>query len=92
MKYLIKFSTQFKKDIKKAKKQSKNIDLLFEVIEKLANGGKLDRRFNVHKLSGKLEGIYECHIEPDLLFEYQLYEMELILLCIRLGSHSEIFR
>ena len=30
MKYTIKFTTQFKKDVKKAKKQNRDIDLLFE--------------------------------------------------------------
>lgn len=33
MKYEIKFTTQFKKDLKRAKKQNKNTDQLFEVIE-----------------------------------------------------------
>ena len=37
MKYKIKFTSRFKKDLKLAKKQGKNIDKLFEVIEKLAN-------------------------------------------------------
>ena len=31
MKYTIKFTTQFKKDLKLAKKQNKNIDKLFEI-------------------------------------------------------------
>ena len=40
MKYEIKFTTQFKKDLKLAKKQRKDLDKLFEVVEVLANGGK----------------------------------------------------
>lgn len=31
MKYTIKFTTQFKRDLKLAKKQNKNIDKLFEI-------------------------------------------------------------
>ena len=34
MKYEIKFTTQFKKDLKLAKKQKKDLDLLFDVIDK----------------------------------------------------------
>ena len=44
MKYSIEFTTRFKKDLKLAKKQNKNLDKMFEVIEILANGGKLDWR------------------------------------------------
>ena len=39
MKYDIQFTNQFKKDLKLAKKQNKNLDKLFEVIDILANGG-----------------------------------------------------
>ena len=38
MKYDIQFTNQFKKDLKLAKKQNKNLDKLFEVIDILANG------------------------------------------------------
>lgn len=40
MKYEVKFTTQFKKDLKRAKKQHKNLDKLFEVVSILANGEK----------------------------------------------------
>ena len=92
MKYTIKFTSQFKKDVKRAKRQNKNIDLMFNIIEKLANNEKIDKKYKVHKLSGKLAGIIECHIEPDFLLEYQYFDNELILMCIRVGSHSELFK
>lgn len=38
MKYEIRFTGQFKKDLKLAKKQGKNLDKLFDVVERLANG------------------------------------------------------
>lgn len=38
MKYEVKFTKQFKKDLKLAKKQNKNLDELFDVIEQLADG------------------------------------------------------
>ena len=40
----------------------------------------------------KLEGIIECHIEPNWLLEYQYFESQLILMCIRVGSHNELFK
>ncbi|MCR4676592.1 MAG: type II toxin-antitoxin system YafQ family toxin [Sphaerochaetaceae bacterium] len=50
MKYTVKFTTQFKKDVKLAKKQGKNLDNLFNVIELLANGQRLDAKYQDHAL------------------------------------------
>ena len=47
MKYEIKFTNQFKKDVKNAKKQNKNLDKLFDIIEKIANGEKLDKNIAI---------------------------------------------
>ena len=52
MKYDIQFTTQFKKDLKLAKKQNKNLDKLFEVIDILANGGTLEAKYRDHDLTG----------------------------------------
>lgn len=42
MKYEVKFTNQFKRDLKLAKKQGKDIDKLFTVISAIAEGGKLE--------------------------------------------------
>ena len=62
MKYDIQFTNQFKKDLKIAKKQNKNLDKLFEVIDILANGGTLEAKYRDR----------ECHIEPDWLLIYEI--------------------
>ena len=46
MKYEIQFTSQFKKDLKLAKKQNKDIDKLMSVIEKIATGESLEAKFN----------------------------------------------
>ncbi|WP_255594374.1 MULTISPECIES: type II toxin-antitoxin system YafQ family toxin [Terrabacteria group] len=56
MKYEIKFTTQFKKDLKLAKKQNKNLEKLFEVVGLLAEGKKLDMKYRDHDLSGTYKG------------------------------------
>ena len=90
-KYDVVIVNSCKKDIKRAAKQGKNIDLLFEVIDKLSDGQTLDPKFRDHKLSGKYEGKRECHIEPDFLLIYEIREKEIILLLLRVGSHLELF-
>ena len=87
MKYEIKFTTQFKKDLKLAKKQNRNLDKLFEVINILADGGSLDARYRDHDLSGIYRGTRECHIEPDWLLVYEIRDELLVLMLYRLGTH-----
>ena len=91
MKYNIEFTTRFKKDLKLAKKQNKNLDKMFEVIEILANGGKLDAKYRDHDLSGNFKGTRECHIEPDWLLIYEIKEDILVLMLSRTGTHSDLF-
>ena len=72
MVFTIKFTSQFKKDLKLAKKQHKDIDHLFRIIEYLRNGQLLPFQYRDHILQGKYKGLHECHIEPDwiLIYEY----------------------
>ncbi len=91
MKYEVKFTSQFKKDIKKAKKQGKDLDKLFEVVEVLANGKELDKKYKDHNLTGNYKGSKECHIEPDWLLIYEVIDSVLVLSLSRVGSHSELF-
>ena len=92
MKYEVKFTTQFKKDLKLAKKQNKNLDKLFEVIALLSEGVKLDVKYRDHDLVGNYKGARECHIEPDWLLVYEYRNDVLVLTLYRLGSHSELFK
>lgn len=92
MKYRVKYTNQFKKDIKLAKKQGKNIDKLFAVIDALANGVALEEKFRDHELTGNFKGVRECHIEPDWLLIYKAYNDILVLIVYRTGTHSELFK
>ena len=92
MKYEVKFTKQFKKDLKLAKKQNKDLDKLFEVVNILADGGTLDARYRDHDLSGNYKGTRECHIEPDWLLVYEIRDEVLVLMLYRLGTHSELFK
>ena len=92
MKYYVQFTNQFKKDLKLAKKQGKNLDKLFEVIDILANGDALDAKYRDHDLTGNYKGTRECHIEPNRLLIYEIYEDVLVLMLYRMGTHSELFK
>ena len=92
MKYNLQFTSQFKKDLKLAKKQNKDLGKLFEVIDILANGETLDAKYKDHSLTGNYRGTRECHIEPDWLLIFEIRGDVLVLMLYRLGSHSELFK
>lgn len=92
MKYEISTTTQFKKDLKLARKQGKDEEKLWEVVERLANGEELEEKYRDHNLAGRYSGYRECHIDPDWLLVYKKQDEILILLLYRLGSHSDLFR
>ena len=83
-------SNQFKKDIKLAKKQGKDLSELIKVVEILALGKELPTKYKPHYLSGNWNGYLECHIKPDWLLIYQTNNKEVIL--YRTGSHSNLFK
>lgn len=92
MKYEVKFTTQFKKDLKLAKKQNRDLDQLFDVISKLADGKALEASYHDHELSGQYKGTRECHIEPNWLLIYEIQKDVLVLMLYRTGTHSELFK
>ena len=92
MKYDLQFTSQFKKDLKLAKKQNKDLGKLFEVIDILANGETLYAKYKDHSLTGNYRGTRECHVEPDWLLIYEIRGDVLVLMLYRLGSHSELFK
>ena len=93
-KYEIKYSNTFKKSLKKAIKQGKDIDKLLNVVEKLANKEQLEPKYRNHNLIDDkyYKSCGECHIEPDWLLVYQYRDKELILVLVDTGSHSSLFK
>ena len=89
--YKVKFTSRFKKDLKLAKKQNKDLNKLYKVIDELSMGNKIDAKYKDHELTGKFKGVRECHIEPDWLLMYEYIDDILVLSLNRLGSHSDLF-
>jgi mRNA interferase YafQ len=89
--YNIRPSSKFQKDLKRIKKRGYNIDLLTEVIKKLASGEALPAANKDHALSGDFDNCRECHIAPDWLLIYEIDGIDLILYLTRTGTHSDLF-
>ena len=85
-KYVVKFTTQFKKDFKLAMKRGFKMDLLEDVITLLAMGEVLPDKNKDHALTGNWVGHRECHILPDWLLVYRLEDDILVLTLTRTGT------
>ena len=91
MKYRPKPTSRFQKDLKRIQKRGYQIQLIKEVVRKLSDGETLETKYKDHPLSGDYAGCRECHITPDWLLIYEIYEDELILYLTRTGTHSDLF-
>ena len=56
----------------------------------MANGS-LPAKYHPHKLSGDMDGIWECHIQPDWLMTWEQNDTQLTLLFLRTGTHADLF-
>ena len=90
-KYQIKHTTQFKKDYKLAKRRNMKLQILKDVVTKLANGEQLETKYRDHALSGDWIGHRECHLLPDWLLIYRIEGDILVLTLTRTGTHSDLF-
>ena len=52
---------------------------------------KHSKKFHDHELTGNYVGCRECHIEPDWLLMYELFDDVCVLVMMRIGTHSELF-
>lgn len=91
MKYEIKPSHTFKKELKQAQNEdlilvSSLVLLMLWLRERL-----LEAKYKDHALTGNYKGYRECHIQPDWLLIYQYDNNELYLYLARTGTHSDLF-
>lgn len=89
--YKLIISSRCKKDLKLAKKQGRDMDRFFLVVDMLANKQILPEEFKDHALTGNYTNCRECHINPDWLLIYRIYENDVVLYLARVGSHSDLF-
>ena len=94
MKRRIILSSQYKKDIKLARRRNLPEEELNEIVLKLANNVSLPAKNKDHALQGEFVGCRECHIRPDWFLIYRKTDNnELqILELVRTGTHSDLFK
>jgi mRNA interferase YafQ len=87
----LKYTSQFKKDVKRIQNNPKKMYLLNNALSILKTTGTLPKEYLPHPLKGKYKGYMECHIEGDFLLIW-IDEASNLIKLVRVGSHSELFR
>ena len=91
MAYEVKISSRFKKQFRLCMKRGLDMKLITEAMDLLEANGSLPPQYRPHKLSGDMQGIWECHIQPDWLMTWLQNDTQLTLLFLQTGTHSDIF-
>ena len=89
--FVLKMTSQFKKDLKKIKNNPHKIQNLKQVLLNLEENGVVPSEYYPHKLTGNYSGYMECHEKNDMLLIW-IDADENIIKLVRLGSHSELFK
>ena len=85
----VRTTNRFLRDLKLARKRGKDLHKLETVVDALARGERLATRYRPHRLKGEMNGLWECHVEPDWLLIWDEDAENLIL--TRCGTHSDLF-
>jgi mRNA interferase YafQ len=81
----------FIRDFNLALKRGKSRAKIERAIKLLCAQKPLPPAFRDHALKGKWTGFRDCHVEPDLVLVYRVVRDRLQLVCIHLGTHSDLF-
>ena len=84
------YSSQFKKDMRLAKKRGKDLAKVKKLMDLILMGESLSSKNRDHWLDGSYSGRRECHVEPDWLLVYKPMPGKIIF--ERTGTHSDLFR
>lgn len=90
--YNVVYSSKFNKNLKKVRKQGKDIEKLLDIIDLLVLRKPIDPKYRDHALndSKRYQGCRDIHIEPDWVLIYKYKDKDLILLLVNTGSHSDV--
>lgn len=87
---ILRFSSQYKKDVKRFRNQPKKMEKVAEILRMLRDEMPVPQEYSPHMLKGDYKGCMERHVEGDFLLIW-IDETENQIGVLRLGSHSELF-
>ena len=90
--YHLHLTNQYRKSYKKsANRRDFDLEVLNEIIDTLRNGRDLPVSYRNHKLNGKLDEFFECHLGYDIVLVYRRSISDNVLTFDYIGPHTDIF-
>ena len=86
----VKYTGEFKRNLKLAYRRLLNLELMLNVVHKLAKHENLDVKFKPHVLTGNYAGIWICHISPDWALLWNLENDILTLVLVANETHTDL--
>lgn len=83
------YSTQFQRDVKRLRKQGKDLEKLKTLIKLLLATTPLPTQYKDHPLKHNWAGYRDAHLEPDWVLIYSVTRVTVHL--ERTGNHEELF-
>jgi mRNA interferase YafQ len=89
--YSVTYTGQFKKSLKRCVKRGLDLKVFTDTLDLLQANGQLPPEYRAHRLVGDYEGCWECHMRPNWLLIWRQNDIELELVLVDTGSHSDLF-
>lgn len=89
MLYRILTTSGFDRDVKRLQRQHADMELLWDIVDKLSKGEALPEKNRDHKLSGNLKAFRECHITNRWVLRYAKDSKKLVLVLTSTGTHRD---
>ena len=90
--YVLEPTTKYRRDVKRLKKQDKDLEKLQKAHDLLQQTGALPKEYAPHPLRGDYVGCIDAHIKPDWVIIYEVFEDDQAVVLRRTGSHQELFK
>ena len=92
--YSLSFTSKFKKDLKRIKSRSKkdfeSLEIFIESLIKVGFDG-IPKNHKPHYLIGNYRDHCECHVLNDLMLIWLQNDIEMTIILVRTGTHSDLF-
>ena len=90
MNYKIQKTSSFSQDFKRVMRRGDlDLDDFAQALEILAESGTLPDEYKTHKLRKDYSGVYDSHLDEDLLILWKRNRNVITLL--RMGTHEDLF-
>ena len=85
------YKATFKRDFRRAVRRGRDPAKIKRIVTLLCSQQPLPPALRDHPLKGEYAGYRDCHVEPDLVLIYRIDNGQLELICLRLGTHADLF-